>query len=85
MSGEAPSGELKPGTLPHRTLLAVVVVVGHAIKHVFNSGMRALIMPEIKIGLGLSGSQFGSLAKSHLGGRLLAQDILETDSAINQP
>ncbi len=61
MSGEPSSGELKSEVLAHRTILAVVVVVGHAIKHVFNSGMRALIMPEIKIGLGLSGSQFGSL------------------------
>lgn len=44
-----------------RGLLAVVVVAGHAIKHVFNSGMRAILMPEIKIGLGLTGSQFGAL------------------------
>ena len=44
-----------------RNLLAVVVVAGHAIKHVFNSGMRAILMPEIKIGLGLTGSQFGAL------------------------
>ncbi len=44
-----------------RGLLAVVVVAGHAVKHVFNSGMRALILPEIKIDMRLSATQFGSL------------------------
>jgi MFS family permease len=41
--------------------LAVVVVAGHAIKHVFNSGLRSLLLPEIKIGLGLTGTQYGAL------------------------
>lgn len=45
-----------------RVQLAAAVVLGHAIKHVYNSGLRAVIMPEIKIGLQLSGSEFGSLA-----------------------
>ena len=34
-----------------RVRLAAAVVLGHAIKHVYNSGLRAIIMPEIKIGL----------------------------------
>ena len=51
----------KPQVAPGRGLLAVVVVAGHAVKHVFNSGMRSLLLPEIKIGLGLSASQFGAL------------------------
>ena len=37
-----------------RVRLAAAVVLGHAIKHVYNSGLRAIIMPEIKIGLELS-------------------------------
>ena len=44
-----------------RNVLAAVVVVGHAVKHIFNSGMRALLLPEAKIGLNLTGAQFGSL------------------------
>ena len=53
--------ERTPEVAPGRGLLAVVVVAGHAVKHVFNSGMRSLLLPEIKIGLGLTGSQFGAL------------------------
>ena len=44
-----------------RNVLAAVVIVGHAVKHIFNSGMRALLLPEAKIGLNLTGAQFGSL------------------------
>jgi MFS family permease len=44
-----------------RNALAVAVVVGHAIKHIFNSALHTLLLPEAKIGLGLSGAQFGSL------------------------
>ena len=44
-----------------RNRLAATVVVGHAIKHVYNSGLHSLLLPEIKISLGLSGAQFGSL------------------------
>ncbi len=62
-TGSAPDSTDRgtPGIARGRGLLAVVVVTGHAIKHVFNSGMRAILMPEIKIGLGLTGSQFGAL------------------------
>ena len=45
-----------------RTKVAAAVVVGHAVKHVYNSSLRGIVLPEIKIGLGLSRSQFGSLA-----------------------
>ena len=54
-------GPRAPQIARGRGLLAVVVVAGHAVKHVFNSGMRSLLLPEIKIGLGLSGSRFGAL------------------------
>ena len=45
-----------------RDRTAATIFVAHAIKHIFNSGQSSLIMPEIKIGLGLSRAQFGSLA-----------------------
>ena len=63
VTGAAPqsSDRAAPQIARGRGLLAVVVVAGHAIKHVFNSGMRAILLPEIKIGLGLTGSQFGAL------------------------
>ena len=44
-----------------RNRLAAIVVLGHGVKHVYNSGLQSLLLPEIKIGLGLSGAQFGSL------------------------
>ena len=48
----------------NRNVIAGTIVVAHAIKHVYNSGAASLIMPEIKIGLGLSRAQFGSLSTS---------------------
>ena len=47
-----------------RNRLATTVVLGHAIKHIYLSGLRVVIFPEIKIGLGLSATQLGSLAFS---------------------
>ncbi len=44
--------------------MAATVVVGHAIKHVYNSALQSILFPEIKIGLGLSGTQLGTLAFS---------------------
>ena len=41
---------------------AAAIVVGHAVKHLYNGGMRAIVMPQIKIGLDLNRAQFGSLA-----------------------
>ena len=47
-----------------RNQLAVTVVLGHAIKHIYNSGLQTILLPEIKIGLGLSATQLGALAFS---------------------
>jgi MFS family permease len=47
-----------------RTKIAATIFVAHAIKHLYNSGQGSLIMPEIKISLGLNRAQFGSLATS---------------------
>ena len=54
------SEELRRG----RNQLATTVVLGHAIKHLYNSGLQTILLPEIKIGLGLSATQFGALAFS---------------------
>ena len=45
-----------------RNRVASTIVVAHTIKHIYHSGQYSLIMPEIKIGLGLSRAQFGSLS-----------------------
>ena len=52
--------EIKKG----RIQLAATVTLGHAIKHIYNSGLQTIILPEIKIGLGLTATQLGSLAFS---------------------
>ena len=56
-SDPTPVSELRRG----RNTLAAVVVVGHGIKHIFNSGLQTILLPEAKIGLGLSGAQFGTV------------------------
>ena len=38
------------------------MVVGHAVKHVYNSALQIHLMPEIKLDLGLTATQFGALA-----------------------
>ena len=53
--------ELKRG----RNKMAVAIVVSHAIKHMYISGQSALIMPEIKLSLGLTRAQFGSLSTAN--------------------
>ena len=52
--------ELKRG----RNRLAVTVILGHTIKHIYNSALQTILMPEIKIGLGLNATQFGVLVFS---------------------
>ena len=54
------SEEIRKG----RTLLAVTVVLGHCIKHIYNSGLQSILLPSIKEGLGLSATRLGSLAFS---------------------
>ncbi len=52
--------EIKKG----RNQLAAIVTLGPALKHIYNSGLQTILLPEIKIGLGLSATQLGSLAFS---------------------
>jgi len=58
------SKPLAPEIRRGRNQLATTVVLGHAIKHIYNSGLQTILLPEIKIGLGLSATQLGSLAFS---------------------
>ena len=37
------------------------IVIGHTSKHLFNGGIHALILPKIKIDLGMNKAQFGAL------------------------
>ncbi|MCH8310453.1 MAG: MFS transporter [Chloroflexi bacterium] len=60
MAGIQVAPEIKKG----RNQLAVTVVLGHAIKHIYNSGLQTILLPEIKLGLGLSATQLGTLAFS---------------------
>lgn len=45
-----------------RKTLATVVVLGHAVKHLYLSALQSILMPEIKIAFGLNGAQVGTLA-----------------------
>ena len=47
-----------------RNRLAVTVVLGHAIKHIYNAGMHSVLLAVMKDDLGLSGTQFGLLTTS---------------------
>ena len=58
MKKNSVSPELKRG----RNRLAALVSIGHGIKHIYNSGLQSILLPEIKIGLGLTATQLGSLA-----------------------
>lgn len=50
--------EIKRG----RNQLAVTVVLGHAVKHIFNSSLQVILLPVIKDDMALSGAQFGLLS-----------------------
>ena len=60
MQGTAVSPEVRRG----RNKLAATVVLGHAVKHIYNSGLNSVIMAAIKDDMGLTGAQFGLLSTS---------------------
>ena len=62
MSENASPGGAEPVATRGRATAAGAIIFGHTVKHIYNSGMTSLIMPEVKIGLGLTRAQFGSLA-----------------------
>jgi len=41
---------------------AATIILGHALKHVYISGLSSVLLPEIKDGLALSSTQYGTLA-----------------------
>jgi FSR family fosmidomycin resistance protein-like MFS transporter len=45
-----------------RVQLATTVVLGHAVKHIYNSALQVILLPVIKDDLALSGAQFGALS-----------------------
>ncbi len=61
-TGPAHSAETEQELMRGRRMVAGAIVVGHAIKHLYNSGQSSLIMPEISRDLNLTRAQFGSLA-----------------------
>src|SRR5262245_39563827 len=44
-----------------RGKFATTIVLGHAVKHALTSGLVSVIIPEIKLSMGLSGTQVGTL------------------------
>ena len=60
MEATAVSPEVRRG----RNQLAVTVVLGHTVKHIYNSGLNSVIMAAIKDDMGLTGAQFGLLSTS---------------------
>jgi len=44
-----------------RAMLAVAIVAGHAVKHLLNAGFFVLL-PEVKVGLGLTNAGIGTIA-----------------------
>jgi MFS family permease len=54
--------EVTPEVRKGRNKLAATVVVGHAVKHVFNSALQATLLPELKLEYDLSASAFGALS-----------------------
>ena len=49
---------------PGRARFGATIVLGHALKHLYLSAFQAVLLPEIKIGLGLSGAQIGAMASA---------------------
>ena len=61
----------KQASEPGRITLGSVLVLGHAVKHVFNSGLF-FILPELQIHLGLSNTAIGTLSAIRNSGSGLA-------------
>ena len=41
---------------------AAIIIIGHALKHTYIAGFQAVLLPEMKIGLGLTSTQVGTMA-----------------------
>ncbi len=58
------STQVSPEVRRGRNQLAATVVLGHTVKHIYNSGLNSVIMAAIKDDMGLTGAQFGLLSTS---------------------
>ena len=54
------SAEIRRG----RNRLAATVILGHAVKHIYNSGLQSVILASMKKDMGLTGEAFGLLSTS---------------------
>src|SRR5690554_6404756 len=41
---------------------AAIIIIGHALKHIYIAGFQAVLLPEIKLGLSLTSAQVGTMA-----------------------
>ena len=55
---------LTPEIRRGRNQLAATVVLGHTVKHIYNSGLNSIILATMKKDLGLTGAEFGLLTTS---------------------
>jgi FSR family fosmidomycin resistance protein-like MFS transporter len=62
MTEAAISTETRPAVRSGINRFAGTIILGHALKHVYISGLAAVLLPEIKDGLALSSTQYGTLA-----------------------
>jgi FSR family fosmidomycin resistance protein-like MFS transporter len=46
---------------PERSRFAATIVIGHAVKHTVTSGLSSVLIPQIKLDMGLTATQVGSL------------------------
>jgi MFS family permease len=49
-------------TGPRATRFAAIIIIGHALKHMYIAGFQAVLLPEIKLGMNLSSTQVGTMA-----------------------
>ena len=61
MTEDAVPQEATASTRAGRVRFGATIVTGHALKHVYLSGLAAVLLPEIKLGLSLSATQIGTL------------------------
>ena len=47
---------------PRANRFAAIIIIGHALKHIYIAGFQAVLLPEIKLGLNLSSTQVGTMA-----------------------
>ena len=64
VGGQATTGILSEEIKRGRNRLAVTVVLGHAIKHIYNSGLRSVLLTAIKDDTGITAAQYGLLSTS---------------------